>query len=365
MSPKQNRKTLSTRKQQLAARQAAITRAKREVLEKGSKHKRPLSLARRKVLALTASILAILIGAFIIVITLLIYVRHDTSALTYNVARVLPYPAAKVNGDYVSYAEYLFEVRYRKNIYENPTGPASATNQPIDLDDPANKEILADIERASMERAKLKLIVKQMAKEFDINVTEEELAISINELIERQGGEQKFISAIEEFYGWSMSDFQREFKSQLLEQKLQLAALPPLNSEQRKQAEDILAKAKAGEDFAKLAREHSQDPGSKDTGGDLGFVSANTPFVEEFKEAALKLEPGEVSDVVVTQFGFHILKATEKKGDEVKVSHILITFVKELDAVLSERLEEANIKNYIKLPEAPANGTLEENLDQS
>lgn len=351
MSPKNSKKNLSTRKQQLAARQAAVTRAKKEVLEKGAKHKRPLSLARRKVLVLTASILAILIGVFIIAVTLLVYVAKDDSALTYNVARILPYPAAKVNGDFVAYADYLFEVRYRKNIYENPTGPASASTQPVDLDLPENAQILDEIKHSAMERAKLKLIVKQMAEEFDIKVSKEELDSAIAELVERQGGEQKFISAIDEFYGWSMTDFRREFTSQLLEQKLQISALPPLNPEQRKEAEEVLVKAKADGDFANLAKEFSEDPGSAQSGGDVGFVSANTPFVEEFKAAALRLEKGEISDIVPTQFGFHILKATDKRGEEVKISHILITYQKAIDAVLEERLAEANVKNYIGLPD--------------
>lgn len=80
----------------------------------------------------------------------------------------------------------------------------------------------------------------------------------------------------------------------------------------RSKAEDILKKIKAGEDFAKLASEFSEDPGSKNNGGDLGFFPKGR-MVPDFEKVAFSLKPGEVSDVVETPFGFHIIKVEEKK----------------------------------------------------
>lgn len=74
----------------------------------------------------------------------------------------------------------------------------------------------------------------------------------------------------------------------------------------------IKEKIDLGEDFAELAKEFSEDEGTKNLGGDLGFFSRRM-MVQPFDEAAFNLEVGQVSDVVKTQFGYHLIKVTDKK----------------------------------------------------
>ena len=97
---------------------------------------------------------------------------------------------------------------------------------------------------------------------------------------------------------------------------------------QRAKAEKILARAKNGEDFAKLANEFTEDPGNKNPSNELqgGLYKdiAKGVFVPPFEQAALALEPGQISpDLVESDFGFHIIKL-ERKGDTYDVRHILI-----------------------------------------
>ena len=78
----------------------------------------------------------------------------------------------------------------------------------------------------------------------------------------------------------------------------------------KKIAEDVLKKAKAGEDFAKLAKEYSDDPGSKDKGGEYTFPRGQ--MMPEFESAAFSLNTNQVSDIVTTTYGYHIIKLYEK-----------------------------------------------------
>jgi peptidyl-prolyl cis-trans isomerase C len=78
------------------------------------------------------------------------------------------------------------------------------------------------------------------------------------------------------------------------------------------EAKKAQARVKGGEDFAKVAGELSKDPGSKSEGGDLGFFTQDR-MVQPFAEAAFKMEAGQISDPVKTQFGWHIIKVDEKR----------------------------------------------------
>jgi peptidyl-prolyl cis-trans isomerase C len=86
--------------------------------------------------------------------------------------------------------------------------------------------------------------------------------------------------------------------------------------ENEDEAKKAQTRVTGGEDFAKVAGELSKDPGSKTDGGDLGFFTKDR-MVEPFAEAAFKLEPGQISDPVQSQFGWHVIKVEEKRTKPV------------------------------------------------
>ncbi len=100
-------------------------------------------------------------------------------------------------------------------------------------------------------------------------------------------------------------------------------AKPEDDAAKKKQIEAVAARLKKGEDFATVAKEVSEDPGSKESGGDLNYFERGR-MDPEFAEAAFKLDKDGVSEIVRTQFGYHIIKVTDKKAardipfDEVK-----------------------------------------------
>ncbi|MCK6606261.1 MAG: peptidylprolyl isomerase [Ignavibacteriaceae bacterium] len=88
-------------------------------------------------------------------------------------------------------------------------------------------------------------------------------------------------------------------------------------------AKTLLDSIKNGADFGELAKKFSEDPGSASTGGDLGFVKRGI-FYSEFESAAFALKEGELSDVVESPVGFHIIQLLEKRGESIHTRHILI-----------------------------------------
>lgn len=96
-----------------------------------------------------------------------------------------------------------------------------------------------------------------------------------------------------------------------------------IKAKYRKIAEDLLDSLKAGADFAELAKKYSEDPGSAVQGGDLGFVKKGV-FYPEFESAAFALNDNQISDVIESPVGFHIVQLLEKRGESVHTRHILI-----------------------------------------
>ena len=123
--------------------------------------------------------------------------------------------------------------------------------------------------------------------------------------------------------------------------------------EARKKSEGLLERARKGEDFAKLATENSDDPGSKDKGGEYDFFG-HGKMVPEFEKAAFALKPGEISDLVETQFGFHIIKLEERRAaaspdaDE-KVRQQIVEKLKQ--EKLEARIEEITASSDVVVPE--------------
>jgi len=102
-----------------------------------------------------------------------------------------------------------------------------------------------------------------------------------------------------------------------------------------------------GEDFKMLATLYSDDPGSATKGGELGFVSRGH-LVPEFERAAFKLKEGEISEVVESQFGFHIVQLIERRGEQINVRHILLKTKVSSTALHNAKLKIEEIEQEIK-----------------
>ena len=125
--------------------------------------------------------------------------------------------------------------------------------------------------------------------------------------------------------------------------KVAADADPAQKDEARQKIEDIQKKLKKGEDFSTMAREHSEGP-SASRGGDLGYFSRGQ-MVKPFEDAAFALKTDQLSDVVETQFGYHLIKVYDHK-DETLLSYNDVKA--DLNKHLKQQKTQAEVDTYIK-----------------
>lgn len=292
-----------------------------------------------------ASFIAIALGGALLLIYSVfaygIYKSGWDNSLTRKVATVLPYPAEKVGSSYVSYTDFLNKldplVNYQKNFNN-----VNFTN------DDGKKKLKELKDSVLTQLAEEKVITAEAAKR-KISVSDKEVTDSFNELIKANGGEAKVKENLNKYYnGMSLAQFKEQYHDKMLRQKLSdaIAKDESLTGDAQKKADEVLKQLKAGGDFTELAKKYSEDS-SATNGGDLGFFGKGK-MVPEFEKVAFGLEKGATSEIVKTVYGFHIIKVTDKKGDEIKASHILIK-TKDFNAWLKDKIEQAKVKRYLKI----------------
>jgi len=305
--------------------------------EKSAEKKTGLKLKNPKLIV--GAVLAVVV-IFIGVMSVGVYAFNWEDQFTNQVTKVLPLPAAVVNGRVIFYHNYLeqlsivekYQVEFKKTDFKSEEG----------------KKVLAQSRKDTMERLVEDTLVGAEAARLKVTVSNKELTDSFNQLVTSNGGETSFASVLKQYYGLTPAEFKEEiYKSRLLRQKVaeKFASDESVNADAKAKAEEVLAKVKAGEDFATLAKQYSQDT-TASAGGDLGFF-AKGKMVPEFETAAFALKAGEVSGLVKTVYGYHIIKVTEVKGDEIKASHILIK-TKDFNTWVVDAVKDAKKSIYIK-----------------
>jgi peptidyl-prolyl cis-trans isomerase SurA len=171
------------------------------------------------------------------------------------------------------------------------------------------------------ELKKAKLTVIELKEYYIEMITEQNLK---EQIINKEIRNKIHITEaeVEEFYQEKKDEI--PLKPEMIEIGMILRKIEPSQQTRKKvllEINKIRQKLIEGEDFAELAKKNSECPSSAG-GGNLGFFGRGS-MVKPFEEAAFALIPGEISEVVETQFGYHIIKMDEKKDNEIKVSHIL------------------------------------------
>jgi hypothetical protein len=312
-----------------------------EVLSSARKYVTPLEHSKHRIVVISSSLFLVAIVFFLTYCTLALYKFQSDSTFLYRVTQVVPFPIARTGSKLVAYENYLFELRRYKHYYE--------TQVKLDFNDPKNKDQLTDFKKRAVQKVVSEVYIKQLAQKNNVYVTDREVndQITLLRAQNRLGGNEKvFEDVLKDYWGWSVDDFKRSLRQELLAQKL----LATLDSDTSARAKAAQAELQGGADFAAIAKKYSDDIGTKENGGEFGVaISKTDPNVTaQSADALFKLKPGQVSDIINIGSGLEIIKNIETNGDRVRAAHIIFTF-KDLNSYLNDIKEKQPSKVYIKI----------------
>ena len=258
--------------------------------------------------------------------------------------------AALVTGQPILLADYREQVARFE---------AAMADQGFDWESEDGQAMLAQMRRQVLDSMIEQVLIEQAAVQEGMAISEEELEAAIQESIEEGAGQASF----EEWLRTSSltyEDFREGLRFQLLALAMfeRVTGSVPIAAEQvharhilvqtEEEAEAILTQLQAGEDFAALARQRSQDQNTKETGGDLGFFPRGLLIAPEVEEAAFALLPDQISGVVRSQFGYHVVQVLEKVPDRPLPPELLNSLKEQAFARwMQEQWDSATIERFI------------------
>ncbi len=290
------------------------------------------------------------LGGLIVLVLLLVsvglYAFGWKTPLLTKTASFVHLPVLAVNARPVAYGNFQDDVKTLTHYYEkqsdlNPTlfpMPPQSTIEAVVL-----TKLVKDV------------MTEQLARREGVSVTSADIDAEYSKVQEQSGNPEGIEANIKELYDWDIPTFKEKvIRPYLIRSKIQekLSANADLNAEAKTLSEAVLARVKNGtESFEEIAKQFSQDESTGSNGGDLGFFGPGE-MVEPFEQAVAALEPGEVSDIVQTEFGYHIIKLIEKSDDSdgnpsYHAAHILIK-TKTVDSYLSDELGKGSVWVLLK-----------------
>ncbi len=304
----------------------------------------------KKMLCWLAVAIVVIILGILIYTGVVLYKQKSRNAFTDQMTQWLPYPAAIVDGDWLLYRDVRTSVNDAIKVTAQFAQDQDLVSNLGAI--PTNEEVA----ESEYDRLVNVALLEQVASDHDVTATDDEVDDMYESAILTQvnGDEAQVEKTLQDLYGWSVADFKRLVVRELvLRQKLQTELVDDesYGTPALQKIKDIQAQVQADPSkFADLATQYSDD-GSAANGGDLDWFARGV-MVPEFEDAAFALtEPNQVSDVVKTQFGYHLIQLIERKDatdteeEQVHARHILIKF--SIDDYITTLDTDAHVKRLI------------------
>jgi hypothetical protein len=317
-----------------------IAEHREEVLKGARKYIYPLQHSKHRIVLITVAIGIAAAVSFLVYCSFALYRYYQYNTFIYRVTQVAPFPVAKAGNRFVAYESYLFELRHYVHYYQNQNNTAFLGGDQQQLV-AYRKQALQDVINHAY--------IKTLAASNKVKVSDKEVNARIEQVRaeNRLGSNNKvFADVLRSYWGWSINDFKRSLKEQILAEKV----VAKLDSGTTKRANDALAQLKAGTDFTTVAKQFSDDPGVATNNGDYGIniTKDNANIQPQVVSELFKLKPGQVSGIINAGGSLEIVKVTAVTGNVVTAQHISFK-LKDINTYIDQLKKTKPAQTYIRL----------------
>ena len=318
--------------------QEKVEERREEVLAKGRKFKYPLQWTRHRIVINTILISVIVLAMIIVGGWLALYRLNMTDDLLFRITEIFPLPVATVDSENVRFSDYLMFYRSSMTSIERQSGSQ--------FDESSFNELRNEYKLSALSEAEKYTYALKLAKELNIDVTQEEVSTEFNRHLKVGGidrSEEAFTKIIESNFGLTKSEYERMLYLTLVKAKVEMEIDKNANNI-AKQVESILAES--GNDYHSAAERLDGQIIYEETGGLVDSKNIDGGRATE----AMKLEPGQSSGRFVSMNGdgFYFVKLINKTETEVNFVSIKVPFTK-FDSNFAALREEGKIEEYIQI----------------
>ncbi len=234
-----------------------------------------------------------------------VYQVKSESANIRRILAIYPLPAVLMPQDVILVKDYLHQLKYIRHF-------ADKTKQVL----PADQELRSQLLNQMIET---RLLLRTAAGQ-NIRIVKADIDAAYQKIADENGGPEELQKLLTDLYGMNESEFRLLIRDQLLREKVRKELLVQVKAQHilirdEKKAREILEQAKKEPaKFDELVKQYTEDTGTRDKNGDLGFFGRGV-MAKPVEDAAFALSKGEIGpDIVKSEFGFHIIKVTDRKG---------------------------------------------------
>ena len=323
-----------------------IEKHRRRIIRRAQRYRSFFINTNQYVVSISLVVVIVAVILFSGVVYFRLYRNQDYSVFIYNITRVLPMPVARVGSSFVSYEEYLRELRRQVHYFE--------TQQQIDFSQPEEDAqiTLAELKIVAMQRVIDQAYIEKLAQRHDLSVEPEEVDQYLR-LLQAQNKLGRDLSDIEDvlgsFWGLNLDEYRQIVADNILRQKVIRVMDKELGNDAYARMEIILRQLNGGEDFASLAIRYSENATTAVNGGEYNFLLD----LEEQEEDPLVLQaifetPVErFSEILDTGQRLEVIRVLSDEGEGLRrAAHISISYLP-LSDVLKDIREEEPITIYI------------------